>query len=89
MTTKRKARSVTHRERASMLELEKLAGGQITFGRLLESIRLSDEISQAATSGTPVRAKAVSARRRSIGISNSPLVVPMLLWVDVQRQGAR
>lgn len=47
MTTKKAAKRVANRAQASMRELEKLAGGPLTFGRLLQSIRLADEIDQA------------------------------------------
>ena len=48
MTTNRRVQRVAERERVSMRELEKLSGGPLTFGRLLEAIRLSDEIGQTA-----------------------------------------
>lgn len=46
MTTKKAAKRVVRRAK-SLQELEDLAGGPLTFGRLLKSIRLSDEITQA------------------------------------------
>lgn len=42
MTTKQQRKSAT------LQFLERRAGGPLTFGRLLEAIRLGDEISQAA-----------------------------------------
>src|SRR5947207_6519801 len=70
-TTLFRSRSVAHRERVSMFELEKLAGGPIIFGRFLESIRLSDEVSQT----TMTQKLNISQDRKSTRLNSSHTVI--------------
>jgi antitoxin HigA-1 len=48
MATKKKAKKVEHGAVDALSFLEKLRGGPLTFGRMMESFRLADELSQAA-----------------------------------------